>query len=157
MNSSYKPNSTIPAGSPTWNEWCIKRGRCCRCCSSTLACLALPAMFNTGTVKLVRDSSVLATPLAASLGRLRQQGLLRDGSVTAAGMPALCPQRTGHGSHQHYGYTGPGSTVPPGRSNGPWIRGAPSQLQMLPWIVYCKCPAERLHLSLTFTRFLQVF
>lgn len=101
-------------------------------------------LFNTGTVKLVRDSSVLATGL-------RQQGLLKDGSVTAAGMPLLCPQRTGHGSHQHYGYTGPGSTVPPGSSNGPWIRGAPSQLQMLPWIVYCKCPAECLCLSLTFT------
>lgn len=109
-------------------EGSIKWGRCCRCCRSALGCLARWASFNAGTVKWVRDSSVLATRLAASLGRLSQQGLLKDGSVTAAGMPLLCPQRTGHGSHQHYSYAGLGSTVPPGSSNGLWIRGARTQL-----------------------------
>lgn len=98
----------------------------------------------------VRDSSVLATPLAASLGRLRQQGLLKDGSVTAVGMPLLCPQRTGHGSHQHYSYTGPGSMLPSGSLKLAVDQrdSFPTWLQKLPWIVYSKCPEEYLNLSL---------
>lgn len=128
MWTASSSRNLISAVLPTWRECRIKRGRCCRCCRSALGRLARWASFNAGTVKWVRDSSVLATLLAASLGRLRQQGLLKDGSVTAAGMPLLCPQRTGHGSHQHYSYTGPGSTVPAGNSNGPWIREARFQL-----------------------------
>lgn len=128
MWTASSSRNLISAVSPTWCEHRIKRGRCCRCCRSALGRLARWASFNAGTVKWVRDFSVLATPLAASLERLHQQGLLKDASVTAAGMPLLCPLRMGHGSHQHYSYTGLGSRVPPGSSNGPWIRGAPSQL-----------------------------
>lgn len=43
----------------------------------------------------MRDYSALGTRLAAPSplpGRLHQQGLLKDGSVTAAGMPLLCPK-----------------------------------------------------------------
>lgn len=142
----------IFAVSPTWRECSIKWDRCCRCCRSALGCLARWASLNAGTVKWVRDSSVLATCLAASLGRLRQRGLLKDGSVTAAGMPLLCPQRTGHGSHQHCSYTG--STVPPRSSNGLRIRGARSQFSYRCCHgLYYKCPAECLHMSLTFTTF----
>lgn len=52
----------------------------------------------------MRDSSVLVSCLAApsSLpGRLRQQGLLKDSSMTAAGMPLQCPQRMKHGLQEH--------------------------------------------------------
>lgn len=155
MWTASSSRNLISAVSPTWRECSIKWDRCCRCCRSALGCLARWASFNAGTVKWVRDFSVLATRLAAALGRLRQQGLLKDGSVTAAGMPLLCPQRTRHGSHQHCSYTGLGSTVPPRSSNGLWIRGARTQLSYRCCHgLYYKCPAECLHMSLTFTIFL---
>jgi len=73
-----------------------------------LQVLARWASLNAGSVKWVRDCGVSATPLAAYLGRLRQQALLKAGSVTAAGMSLLCPRRTGHGSNQQYRLHRPG-------------------------------------------------
>lgn len=127
MRPAFLSRNLISAASPTWCKSSIKQGRCCRCCRSAQGRLACWAPFNAGTVKWVRDSSVLATALVASLGWLRQQGLLKDGSVTAAGMPSLCPQRKGHGSHQRCRYTGLGSTAPAGSSNGLWLRATSAQ------------------------------